>query len=189
VFILRREGGARQRPDAGQAGWHGPVFVLQQVRAEHEAWAEAAQSKVDRALPEAEGEGLRERTFVMVKPDGVAKGLTDEIVRRIKQAGLKITSMRQVRMNRQTAEKLYEVHRGKEFFERLVEHVLSGDVVAMLVEGERAVARMRELVGETDPAKAAKGTIRGDFGSSITENIIHAADSTESAKRELVLFF
>ncbi len=143
---------------------------------------------MDRALPEAEGEGLSERTFVMVKPDGVAKGLTDEIVERIEQAGLKIVSMRRVRMDRKTAEKLYEVHRGKEFFERLVEHVLSGDIVVMLVEGERAVARVRELVGATDPAKAAKGTIRGDFGSSITLNVIHAADSAENAKRELYIF-
>jgi len=132
---------------------------------------------------------LRERTFVMVKPDGVARGLTDEIVRRIRQVGLKVISMRRFRMDRKTAERLYEVHRGKEFFERLVAHVLSGEVVVMMVEGERAVARMRELVGATDPAKAAKGTIRGDFGSSITKNIIHAADSAESVKRELSLFF
>ena len=132
---------------------------------------------------------MRERTFVMVKPDGVARGLTDEIVRRIRQVGLKVISMRRFRMDRKTAERLYEVHRGREFFERLVAHVLSGEVVVMMVEGERAVARMRELVGATDPAKAAKGTIRGDFGSGITENIIHAADSTENAKRELALFF
>ena len=125
----------------------------------------------------------------MVKPDGVAKGLTEEIVRRIERTGLKINSMRRVRMDRRTAEKLYEVHRGREFFGRLVEHVLSGEVVVMMVGGKRAVARMRELVGVTNPAKAARGTIRGDFGSSITENIIHAADSAENAERELALFF
>lgn len=132
---------------------------------------------------------MRERTFVMMKPDGVAKGLTDEIVARIERAGLKIISMRRMRLDRGLAEELYSVHRGKDFFERLVEHVLSGEVVVMLVEGENAIARMRELTGATDPAKAAKGTIRGDFGSSITENIIHAADSTESAGREIPLFF
>ena len=130
-----------------------------------------------------------ERTLVMVKPDGVAKGLTDEIIGRIKRAGLRIVSMKQINMNRTTAERLYAVHRGKEFFERLVGHVLSGPVVVMLVEGESAIARMRELVGATDPAKAAKGTIRGDFGSSITENVVHAADSLESAKYEIPLFF
>ena len=132
---------------------------------------------------------MRERTFVMVKPDGVAKGLTDEIVARIERAGLKIVSMSRMRLDRGLAEELYSVHLGKDFFERLVEHVLSGEVVVMLVEGERAILRMRELMGATDPAKAAKGTIRGDFGSSITENVIHAADSAESAGRELPLFF
>ncbi len=125
----------------------------------------------------------------MVKPDGVAKNLINEIVARIKRAGLKIVSMRRMRLDRGLAEKLYSVHQGKDFFERLVEHVLSGEVVVMLVEGERAISRMRELMGATDPAKAAKGTIRGDFGSSITENVIHAADSAESTGRELPLFF
>ncbi len=125
----------------------------------------------------------------MVKPDGVAKGLTDEIVARVERAGLKIVSMRRMKLDRGLAEELYSVHRGNDFFERLVEHVLSGEVVVMLVEGERAIARMRELSGATDPAKAAKGTIRGDFGSSITENIIHAADSAESTRQELSLFF
>jgi len=125
----------------------------------------------------------------MIKPDGVAKGLVDKIIARIKRAGLKIISMRRMKLDRGLAEELYSVHRGKDFFERLVEHVLSGEVVVMVVEGERAVMQMRELMGATDPAKAEKGTIRGDFGSSITENVIHAADSAESARRELPLFF
>ena len=132
---------------------------------------------------------MRERTFVMLKPDGVAKGLSDEIVSRIERAGLKIVSMRRMRLDRGLAEELYSVHQGEDFFERLVEHVLSGEVVVMLVEGERAIARMRELSGATDPTKAAKGTIRSDFGSSITENVIHAADSAESAEREMLIFF
>jgi len=130
-----------------------------------------------------------ERTFVMIKPDGVAKGLTDEIIGRIKRAGLRVVSVKRINMDRASAERLYAVHRGKAFFERLVGHVLSGPVVVMLVEGENAIARMRELIGATDPAKAAKGTIRGDFGSSITENVIHAADSLESAKYEMPIFF
>lgn len=132
---------------------------------------------------------MNERTFVMVKPDGVAKGLTDEIIDRIKRAGLRVVSMQKINMDRTSAERLYAVHRGKEFFGRLVGHVLSGPVVVMLVEGESAIARMRELIGATDPVKAAKGTIRGDFGSSITENVVHAADSLESAKYEIPLFF
>jgi len=125
----------------------------------------------------------------MIKPDGVRQGLTDKIVGRIKRAGLRVVSMRQIDIDRATAERLYAVHRGKEFFERLVEHVLSGPVVVMSVEGNRAVVKMRELVGATDPARAAEGTIRGDFGSSITENVIHAADSLESAKYEMPIFF
>jgi nucleoside-diphosphate kinase len=132
---------------------------------------------------------MNERTFVMVKPDGVKKGLTEEIVGMIERAGLRIVSMRQVNMDRAKAERLYVVHRGKDFFERLVGHVLSGPVVVMLVEGDRAISRMRELVGATDPAKAVKGTIRGDYGSSITENVIHAADSTKSAEHEMPIFF
>ncbi len=132
---------------------------------------------------------MTERTFVMIKPDGVKQGLTDEIVGRIKRAGLRVVSMRKMDMDRATAERLYAVHRGKAFFERLVEHVLSGPVVVMLVEGNQAVVRMRELIGATDPAKAAPGTIRREFGTSITQNVIHAADSTESAKYEAPLFF
>lgn len=163
--------------------------MLEQVRAKPRAGAEAAPREVDRALPKGEGKGLRERTFVMVKPDGVAKGLIDEIVARIERLGLKIVSMRQMSLDRRLAEELYSVHRGKDFFERLVEHVLSGEVVVMLVEGEQAIARMRELSGATDPTKAAKGTIRSDFGSSIIENVIHAADSAESAEREMLIFF
>lgn len=163
--------------------------MLEQVRAQPRAGAEAAPREVDRALPKGEGKGLRERTFVMVKPDGVAKGLTDEIVARIERAGLKIVSTRRMKLDRGLAAELYSVHRGKDFFERLVEHVLSGEVVVMLVEGENAIARMRELSGATDPAKATKGTIRGDFGSSITENVIHAADSAESAEQEMRIFF
>lgn len=125
----------------------------------------------------------------MIKPDGVAKGLTDEILARIKGAGLKIVSMRQEKLDRSTAEELYSVHRGKDFFEKLVEHVLSGPVVVALVEGERAVVRMRELIGATDPEEAAEGTIRGDFGTDITHNVIHAVDSPESFEREAPLFF
>lgn len=132
---------------------------------------------------------MSEQTFVMIKPDGVKKGLVEEIISRIRRSGLKVVSQRRLMLNRELAEGLYSVHRGKPFFDRLVNHVLSGEVVVMVVEGEQAVSKMRELIGATDPSKAAKGTIRGDFGSSVTENVIHAADSPENAKRELSLFF
>ncbi len=144
---------------------------------------------MDRALQESGGKNLTERTFVMIKPDGVSKGLVDEIVRRIQAADLRIVSKRRMRLKRDLAEKLYSVHAGKPFFERLVKHVLSGEVVAMVVEGNKAIAHMRELMGATEPANAAKGTIRGDFANNITENIIHGADSPESAKREIPIFF
>ncbi|MGQ9788061.1 MAG: nucleoside-diphosphate kinase [Candidatus Hadarchaeaceae archaeon] len=132
---------------------------------------------------------MKERTFVMIKPDGVRGLLIDEIASRIKKAGLNIAAQRRLILNRCLAEKLYSVHEGKPFFQKLVDHVLSGEVVVMIVEGEQAVSKMRELIGATDPAKAAKGTIRGDFATSVTENIIHAADSLESARREISLFF
>ncbi|MBC7218742.1 MAG: nucleoside-diphosphate kinase [Hadesarchaea archaeon] len=125
----------------------------------------------------------------MIKPDGVRKRLIDEIISRIERAGLSVVAKRRLILDRGLAERLYSVHQGKPFFERLVDHVLSGEVVVMIVEGEQAVSRMRELIGATDPAKAAKGTIRGDFATSVTENIIHAADSLESARREISLFF
>ena len=133
---------------------------------------------------------MNERTFVMVKPDAVVRNLTEEIVNRIERAGLRVVSMRRINMDRASAERLYLVHRDKEFFERLVEYVLSGPVVVvMLVEGEQAISRMRELIGATDPAKAAKGTIRGDFGLSLTQNTVHASDSPESAEHEIPIFF
>jgi len=132
---------------------------------------------------------LTERTFAMIKPDAVERGLVDEVIDRIKGTGLKIVAMRREKLDRSKAEELYSVHRGKDFFEKLVEHVLSGEVVPMLVEGDRAVVRMRELIGATDPTKAEKGTIRGDLATDITHNVIHAADSPESFEREARIFF
>jgi nucleoside-diphosphate kinase len=130
----------------------------------------------------------------MIKPDGIEKGLVDEIIRRIRRGGLKITSMRRMRLTRELAERLYEPHRGKDFFAPYIEYMLSGEVVVMLVKGVRAISRMRELAGSTNPAEAPKGTIRGDYGTierttGIYINVIHASDSMEEAERELRLFF
>jgi nucleoside-diphosphate kinase len=130
-----------------------------------------------------------EETFVMIKPDGVRRGLETEIIRRIEKAGLEISEMRRKRLTREEAEELYAPHRGKEFFQSLIEFAISGEVVLMRVRGEHAISRMRELIGPTDPLKAPKGTIRGDFGTSITHNVIHAADSPANARRELSIFF
>jgi nucleoside-diphosphate kinase len=132
---------------------------------------------------------LIERTLVVVKPDGVRRGLTEEVISRIQKAGLKIVSKKRMALDRQTAERLYEIHRGKYFFEKLIVHVIWGNVVVMMVEGERAIKRVRELAGATDWKQAEKGTIRRDFAETITANIIHASDSPKNAKRELAIFF
>jgi len=141
-----------------------------------------------RKLKWARGEKV-ERTFVMIKPDGVRAGLTEEIRSRILKAGLRIVSSKKMKLDRTLAEQLYSPHKGKPFFEELVKFICSGQVEVMMVEGKKAISKMRELIGPTDPSQAPRGTIRGDFGKSITENVIHAADSPESAERELKLFF
>lgn len=130
-----------------------------------------------------------ERTVVLVKPDGVKRGLVNEILKRIERAGLTIGSMRTLKLDRRTVEDLYSKHKGKHFFEKMVEFMTSGEVVAMVVEGEDAINKMRELAGATIPMKAARGTIRGDFGTSDFENVVHTADSRESVEREMRLLF
>ena len=132
---------------------------------------------------------MAEITFVFLKPEAVRRGLMGEIIARIERKGLRIRAMRLHRMSREEAERLYDVHRGKEFFDRLVRHVTSGPVLLMVVEGPRAVEAMRKLIGATDPVKAQPGTIRGDYGLDITQNVIHAADSPERAVKEMRIFF
>ncbi len=130
-----------------------------------------------------------ERTFVFLKPEAVERGLVGEILMRIERKGLRIRALKLHRMTRQEAEELYAPHKGKEFFERLVNHVTSGPVLLMVIEGPRAVRAMRRLIGATDPLEAAPGSIRGDYALTMTANVIHAADSPESAEREMRIFF
>ena len=130
-----------------------------------------------------------ERTFVMIKPDGVRKGLTGEIISRFERRGLTIEKIYKKRLTRDEAEELYAVHRGKDFFEDLVSYVTSGPVVLMVVSGPGAVKLVRMMLGATNPQEAAPGTIRGDFAIDISENIIHGSDSLESAEREISIFF
>jgi nucleoside-diphosphate kinase len=130
-----------------------------------------------------------ESTLLIVKPDAVRRGLTGEILTRVERKGLRIEEMRSMRIDRDLAERHYDEHRDKEFFDELVEFIGSGDVVVARVAGEKAVAVLRTLMGPTDPADAPPGTIRGDFGTVITQNLVHGSDSPESAKRELDLFF
>jgi nucleoside-diphosphate kinase len=130
-----------------------------------------------------------ESTLVIVKPDAVRRGLTGEIIARIERKGLRIAEMRMMRIARELAERHYGEHEDKPFFGDLVDFITSGDVVVARVVGEQAVPVVRTLMGPTDPAAAPPGTIRGDFGVLIQENLVHGSDSPESAQRELDLFF
>jgi nucleoside-diphosphate kinase len=130
-----------------------------------------------------------ESTLLIVKPDGVRRGLIGEVLRRAEAKGLRIGEMRMMRIDRSLAEEHYGEHREKAFFGELVGFITSGPVVVARLEGENAIEVWRTLIGPTDPAKAPPGTIRGDLGLIITENIVHGSDSPESAGRELKLFF
>lgn len=130
-----------------------------------------------------------ERTFVMLKPEAAAMGLVGRVVARIEDRGLRIAAMKVLRLTMPEAQRLYEMHWGKAFFEELIEHVTSGPVVVMVVEGVGAVKALRSLSGATDPKEAGAGTIRGDYGLTVTKNVIHAADSPENAVREIAILF
>jgi nucleoside-diphosphate kinase len=130
-----------------------------------------------------------ERTFSIVKPDGVQKNLIGEVYRRFEQAGLMIVAARMVHLTQAQAEGFYAVHRERPFFKDLTKYMSSGPVMIQVLEGENAVAKNRELMGATDPKKADKGTIRADLASSIEENVVHGSDSADNAKIEIAYFF
>ncbi len=130
-----------------------------------------------------------EKTFIMIKPDGVRRGLVGEIIGRIEKRNLKITALKMLRPTPELAEEHYAPHKGKDFFQPLIEFLTGGDVVAMAVEGDDAIVIMRHMIGALKPLEAAPGTIRGDFTISTRENLIHGSDSQESAERELALWF
>ena len=143
-------------------------------------------------MPEPETDALEE-TLVLVKPDGVARGLTGEILRRIEAKGYVLVDLRLVHATLQLLAEHYAEHAGKPFYEPLVEFMLSGPVVAVRVSGQRVIEGFRSLAGTTDPTKAAPGTIRGDLGRDwglkVQQNLVHGSDSPESASRELALWF
>ena len=130
-----------------------------------------------------------EHTYVMVKPDGVARGLVGEVISRFERKGLKLEQMRMLTISEELAGQHYGEHIGKPFFASLVEFITSGPVVAMEWSGLNAVSVCRTMMGVTNPAEAAPGTIRGDFALEIGENIVHGSDSPASAERELAIFF
>ncbi|HEY5758557.1 MAG TPA: nucleoside-diphosphate kinase [Steroidobacter sp.] len=130
-----------------------------------------------------------ERTFSIVKPDGVQKNVIGEVYRRFEQAGLKIIAAKMVQLTQAQAEGFYAVHKERPFFKDLVKFMISGPVILQVLEGENAVAKNRELMGATDPKKADKGTIRADLANSIDENTVHGSDSLDNAKTEIAYFF
>ena len=130
-----------------------------------------------------------ERTFSIVKPDGVQKNVIGEVYRRFEQAGLKIIAAKMVQLTQAQAEGFYAVHKERPFFKDLVKYMISGPVVVQVLEGENAVAKNRELMGATDPKKADKGTIRADLATSIEENVVHGSDSADNARTEIAYFF
>ncbi len=130
-----------------------------------------------------------ERTYAMVKPDGVKRGLTGEVIRRLEQKGFKIVGMKLMTIPRETAETHYGEHKGKPFFEGLVSFITSGPVVAMVVEGENAISEWRKMMGATNPKDAVPGTIRGDLATTLDENVAHGSDAPDTAEREIGIFF
>ncbi len=130
-----------------------------------------------------------ERTFVAIKPDGVKRGLIGKIIDRFETKGFKIVAMKLLQVTPELAAKHYEEHQGKPFYDRLVNYITSGPIVAMVVEGYRAIESVRHMVGCTDPVKADVGTIRADFAQVMEYNVIHASDAPESAAREIDIYF
>jgi len=130
-----------------------------------------------------------ERTLILIKPNGVARGLVGEVVSRFERRGFRLAGMKLLVVDRALAERHYEEHMGKGFFEDLVSFITSGPIVAMVVEGTSAVKVARDMTGATNPVDAAPGTIRGDFALEIGENIVHGSDSVVSAAREISLYF
>ena len=130
-----------------------------------------------------------ERTFVMIKPDAYARGLTAEVLARLLRRGLELRGMRLLRVTPEQAAAHYAEHRGKPFYDGLIEFITSGPVVAMVIEGPAAVATVRTVMGATDPLQSAPGTIRGDLALEIGKNVVHGSDSVASAEREIAIYF
>jgi nucleoside-diphosphate kinase len=130
-----------------------------------------------------------DRTLILVKPDAFERGLTGEVVRRFERKGLTIVAMKHMSVDRDLAEEHYAEHREKPFFGDLVDFITGGPLVALVLEGYEAVASARQVIGATNPLEAAPGSIRGDFGLEVQTNLVHGADSPESARRETALFF
>jgi nucleoside-diphosphate kinase len=130
-----------------------------------------------------------ERSLVLIKPDAIQRGLAGEIIYRLEKKGLKIVAMKMLHMHKNLAQRHYAIHKGKAFFDDLVSFITSSPLIAIVFQGKNAVEIIRQMMGETDPAKALSGTIRGDFGIDIGHNLVHGSDSLENASKEIDLFF
>ena len=130
-----------------------------------------------------------ERTLVFLKPEATMRGLMGEIITRIERKGFILSAMKLVQLAREQAEKIYEIHKGKDFYEPLIKHVTSGPILVMIVEGPNAVSAIRSMAGSTNPVEAQPGTIRGDYALITRKNMIHASDTLENAEREIEIFF
>ncbi len=130
-----------------------------------------------------------EETLVIIKPDGVKRKVAGEIIRRFEMKMMEIVDIKMVVLKKEEAEKLYEMHKGKDFFEQLIRYTISGPVIAIKLRGEGAIVNCRIIVGDTYPEKRIPGSIRGDFSPDLTENVVHASSSKEDAQREIKLFF
>ncbi|NLE03586.1 MAG: nucleoside-diphosphate kinase [Crenarchaeota archaeon] len=130
-----------------------------------------------------------EQTFIMLKPTTVARSIVGKVLSRIEDKGLKIVGLKMLQMTKEKANRLYAVHKEKPFYPSLVEYIMSGPIIAMVIEGEDAVTIVRKLIGKTNPKEAEPGTIRGDYAITMTKNAIHASDSAENAKAEMSIFF
>jgi len=130
-----------------------------------------------------------ERSLVLIKPDAIQRGLAGEIISRLEKKGLKIVAMKMLHIDNTLAKRHYAIHKGKVFFDDLINFITSGPVIAIILQGKNAVQIIRQMMGETDPAKAHGGTIRGDFGIDIGHNLVHGSDSLENASKEINLFF
>ena len=130
-----------------------------------------------------------ERSLVLIKPDAMQRALAGQIISRLERKGLKIIAVKMLHMDRNLARRHYAIHEGKAFFDDLVSFITSSPLIAIVFQGENAVQIIRQMMGETDPAKAASGTIRGDFGIDVGHNLVHGSDSPENASKEIDLFF
>ncbi len=130
-----------------------------------------------------------ERTLSIIKPDAGARNLIGKIISRFEDHGLRVVAARMIHLSREQAEQFYEVHQGRPFFAALVDYMTSGPALVQVLEGDNAIARNREIMGATDPAKAAPGTIRADFAESVTRNAAHGSDAPETAAAEIAFFF